>query len=108
MTIIHFNNIPTPLKEVENDDPNSLTKEGLIFYSTEEGKPHVDSRKKAHDFSPEKIYKLVNNTNKHFEMSEVGIPVLTEHQKNINNVVGFIESPVEAKVIDESYTKGNP
>lgn len=108
MTIIHFNTIPTPLKEVESENPNSLTKEGLIFYSTEDGKPHIDSRKKAHNFSPDKIYELVSNTNKHFDMSEIGIPVLTEHQKNINNVVGFIESPVEARVIDETYTKGNP
>jgi hypothetical protein len=108
MTIIHFNTIPTPLKEVENNDPNSLTKEGLIFYSTLENSPHVDSRKVKHDFSPDKIYQLVENTNKHFNMSEVGIPVLTEHKKDVNNVVGFIESPVEARVIDEDYTKGNP
>jgi len=108
MTIIHFNTIPTPLKEVENDDPNSLTKEGLIFYSTLENTPHIDSRKKSHNFPPDKIYQLVENTNKHFDMSEVGIPVLTEHKKDVGNVVGFIESPVEAKVIDESYTKGNP
>jgi hypothetical protein len=108
MTIIHFNTLPTPLKEVGNDDPNSLTKEGLIFYSTLENSPHVDSRKVKHDFSPDKIYQLVENTNKHFNMSEVGIPVLTEHKKDINNVVGFIESPVEARVIDEEYTKGNP
>lgn len=108
MTIIHFNTLPTPLKEVESDDPNSLTKEGLIFYSTLENSPHVDSRKVKHDFSPDKIYRLVENTNKHFNMSEVGIPVLTEHKKDINNVVGFIESPVEARVIDEEYTKGNP
>lgn len=108
MTIIHFNTVPTTLKEVENNDPNSLTKEGLIFYSTLENSPHVDSRKVKHDFSPDKIYKLVENTNKHFNMSEVGIPVLTEHKKDVNNVVGFIESPVEARVIDEEYTKGNP
>jgi len=108
MTIIHFNTIPTPLKEVENNDPNSLTKEGLIFYSTLENSPHVDSRKVSHDFSPDKIYQLVENTNKHFNTSEVGIPVLTEHKKDVNNVVGFIESPVEARVIDEVYTKGNP
>ena len=108
MTIIHFNTLPTPLKEVENNDPNSLTKEGLIFYSTLENSPHVDSRKVKHDFSPDKIYQLVENTNKHFDMSEVGIPVLTEHKKDVNNVVGFIESPVEARIIDEVYTKGNP
>ena len=108
MTIIHFNTLPTPLKEVENSDPNSLTKEGLIFYSTLENSPHIDSRKVSHDFSPDKIYKLVANTNKHFDMSEVGIPVLTEHKKDVNNVVGFIESPVEARIIDEVYTKGNP
>ena len=108
MTIIHFNTLPTPLKEVESDDPNSLTKEGLIFYSTLENSPHVDSRKVKHDFSPDKIYQLVENTNKHFDMSEVGIPVLTEHKKDVNNVVGFIESPVEARIIDEVYTKGNP
>ena len=108
MTIIHFNTLPTPLKEVGSDDPNSLTKEGLIFYSTLENSPHVDSRKVSHDFSPDKIYKLVANTNKHFDMSEVGIPVLTEHKKDVNNVVGFIESPVEARIIDEVYTKGNP
>lgn len=108
MTIIHFNTLPTPLKEVENNDPNSLTKEGLIFYSTLENSPHVDSRKVSHDFSPDKIYQLVENTNKHFDMSEVGIPVLTEHKKDVNNVVGFIESPVEARIIDEVYTKGNP
>lgn len=108
MTIIHFNTLPTPLKEVENNDPNSLTKEGLIFYSTLENSPHIDSRKVKHDFSPDKIYQLVENTNKHFDMSEVGIPVLTEHKKDVNNVVGFIESPVEARIIDEEYTKGNP
>lgn len=108
MTIIHFNTLPTPLKEVGNDDPNSLTKEGLIFYSTLKDSPHVDSRKVKHDFSPDKIYQLVENTNRHFDMSEVGIPVLTEHKKDVNNVVGFIESPVEARIIDEVYTKGNP
>jgi len=108
MTIIHFNTLPTPLQEVENSDPNSLTKEGLIFYSTLENSPHIDSRKVSHDFSPDKIYRLVANTNKHFDMSEVGIPVLTEHKKDVNNVVGFIESPVEARIIDEVYTKGNP
>ena len=108
MTIIHFNTLPTPLQEVENNDPNSLTKEGLIFYSTLENSPHVDSRKVSHDFSPDKIYRLVANTNKHFDISEVGIPVLTEHKKDVNNVVGFIESPVEARIIDEVYTKGNP
>lgn len=108
MTIIHFNTLPTPLKEVVSDDPNSLTKEGLIFYSTLENSPHVDSRKVSHDFSPDKIYKLVENTNRHFDISEVGIPVLTEHKKDVNSVVGFIESPVEARVIDEIYTKGNP
>ena len=108
MAIIHFNTFPTPLKEVENNDPNSLTKEGLIFYSTLENSPHVDSKKVKHDFSPDKIYQLVENTNKHFNISEVGIPVLTEHKKDVNSVVGFIESPVEARVIDEIYTKGNP
>lgn len=107
MTIIHFNTIPTPLREVSSDE-DKLIKEGLIFYSTLENTPHVDSRKVAHDFSPDKIYKLVENTNRHFDMSEVGIPVLTEHKKDVNNVVGFIESPVEARVIDEAYTKGNP
>jgi hypothetical protein len=108
VTIIHFNTIPTPLKEVESEDPNSLTKEGLIFYSTLENSPHIDSRKVKHEFSPDKIYELVQNTNKHFDMSEIGIPVLTEHKKDVNNVVGFIESPVEARIIDEVYTKGNP
>lgn len=109
MTIIHFNTIPSALKEVGNsEDPNEIIKEGLIFYSTEEGKPHVDSRKNKHSFSPEKIIELVENTNKHFNISDCGIPVLTEHKKDINNVVGFIESPMEARVIDETYTKGNP
>ena len=107
MTIIHFNTIPTPLKEVASDN-DKLIKEGLIFYSTLENSPHVDSRKVSHDFSPDKIYQLVENTNRHFDMSEVGIPVLTEHKKDVNNVVGFIESPVEARIIDEVYTKGNP
>lgn len=109
MTIIHFNTIPSALKEVGNSEyPNEIIKEGLIFYSTEEGKPHIDSRKNKHNFSPEKILELVENTNKHFNISDCGIPVLTEHKKDINNVVGFIESPMEARVIDETYTKGNP
>lgn len=107
MSIIHFNTIPTPLKEVASDN-DKLIKEGLIFYSTLENSPHVDSRKVKHNFPADKIYELVENTNKHFNMSEVGIPVLTEHKKDVNNVVGFIESPVEARVIDEVYTKGNP
>lgn len=107
MTIIHFNTIPNPLETI-SEDPDTLVKEGLIFYSTLENTPHVDSRKKSHNFPPDKIYELVNNTNKHFDMSEVGIPVLTEHKKDVGNVVGFIESPVEARVIDEGYTKGNP
>lgn len=106
--IIHFNTLPTPLKEVESDELDTLTKEGLIFYSTLKDSPHVDSRRVKHEFSPDKIYELVENTNRHFDTSEIGIPVLTEHKKDINNVVGFIESPVEARVIDEGYTKGNP
>lgn len=102
MTIIHFNALPL------KDTANETIKKGLIFYSTTDDSPHIDSRKVAHDFPPEKVIKLVENTNKHFETTEIGIPVLTEHQKNVNNVVGFIESPLEAKVITEEYTKGNP
>jgi len=102
MTTIHFNALPL------KDTANETIKKGLIFYSTTEESPHVDSRKVAHDFPPDKVIKLVENTNKHFETTELGIPVLTEHQKNVNNVVGFIESPLEAKVITEDYTKGNP
>jgi len=102
MTTIHFNALPL------KDTANETIKKGLIFYSTTDESPHVDSRKVAHDFPPDKVIKLVENTNKHFETTELGIPVLTEHQKNVNNVVGFIESPLEAKVITEDYTKGNP
>ena len=102
MTIIHFNALPL------KDTANETIKKGLIFYSTTDDSPHVDSRKVSHDFPPDKVIKLVENTNKHFETTEIGIPVLTEHQKNVNNVVGFIESPLEAKVITEEYTKGNP
>lgn len=102
MTTIHFNALPL------KDTANEAIKKGLIFYSTTDESPHVDSRKVAHSFPPDKVIKLVENTNKHFETTEIGIPVLTEHQKNVNNVVGFIESPLEAKVITEDYTKGNP
>lgn len=102
MTTIHFNALPL------KDTANEAIKKGLIFYSTTDESPHVDSRKVAHDFPPDKVIKLVENTNKHFETTELGIPVLTEHRKDVNNVVGFIESPLEAKVITEDYTKGNP
>lgn len=102
MTTIHFNALPL------KDTANEAIKKGLIFYSTTDESPHVDSRKVSHDFPPDKVIKLVENTNKHFETTELGIPVLTEHRKDVNNVVGFIESPLEAKVITEDYTKGNP
>ena len=102
MTTIHFNALPL------KDTANETIKKGLIFYSTTDESPHVDSRKVAHDFPPDRVIKLVENTNRHFETTELGIPVLTEHRKDVNNVVGFIESPLEAKVITEEYTKGNP
>lgn len=102
MTTIHFNALPL------KDTANEAIKKGLIFYSTTDESPHVDSRKVAHDFPPDRVIKLVENTNKHFETTELGIPVLTEHRKDVNNVVGFIESPLEAKIITEDYTKGNP
>lgn len=102
MTTIHFNALPL------KDTTNETIKKGLIFYSTTDESPHVDSRKVAHSFPPDRVIKLVENTNKHFETTELGIPVLTEHRKDVNNVVGFIESPLEAKVITEEYTKGNP
>ena len=102
MTTIHFNALPL------KDTANETIKKGLIFYSTTDESPHVDSRKVAHSFPPDRVIKLVENTNKHFETTELGIPVLTEHRKDVNNVVGFIESPLEAKVITEEYTKGNP
>lgn len=102
MTTIHFNALPL------KDTANETIKKGLIFYSTTDESPHVDSRKVVHSFPPDRVIKLVENTNKHFETTELGIPVLTEHRKDVNNIVGFIESPLEAKVITEEYTKGNP
>lgn len=77
-------------------EDNNLKKRALILV---EGK-HVDSKKRTHNFTAERIENIANNTNTLFNQG-ANIPLLADHNKTVNSALGNLESPVYIDVITE-------
>lgn len=95
------------ITEFKQSVPKELIKKGLIFYSTEKDKPHKDSKGRELFFTDSDIKKLVENTNNYLSYSS-GIPIFTEHNKDVNNQVGEIDEPLEVRQITEDDINSNP
>ena len=95
------------ITEFKQSVPKELIKKGLIFYSTEENKPHKDSKGREFFFTDRDIKRLVENTNNYLSYSS-GIPIFTEHNKDVNNQVGEIDEPLDVRQITEDDINSNP
>lgn len=93
--IAHFSSGSTFANFNENED-GSITKRALILCSGE----HTDSKGRKHYFDDDYIFTVAENTNLEFN-SGANIPVLKEHNKHVDSIVGSLESTVEARVITE-------
>lgn len=86
----------TPAEFNEEEDPRTLTKEALVMV---EGS-HIDSSKRPHDFSRDRILRIVKNTNDW--ISQGGrVPWQTDHDKKQSANIGDLEGILEARVITE-------
>lgn len=86
--------------ETVSESPNKVIKKGLVLI---EG-THVDSKKRTHIFSPARIREIVNNSNALF--AKTRIPVLMDHKKEQNSVIGDVESQFEYSTINEDNFPG--
>lgn len=78
-------------------DSNGLHKKALIAY---EGQ-HTDAKGRGHEFTSERIKKIVENTNAAFQ-SGSEIPIIVNHDKTDPlKIVGSVEAPFEARIIQE-------
>jgi len=93
------------LDETSNENEEGLIKSGLLFYeSGKEG--HKDSKGRRWDVSKELLKEIVDNTNKYLDKGNIG--VFTEHNKDVKNQVGILESYLEARPItDEDIIKNS-
>lgn len=80
----------------EEDDPHTLTKEALVMV---EGN-HIDSAKRSHNFSRDRILQIVKNTN-NFISQGGRVPWQTDHDKKQAANIGDLEGILEARVITE-------
>lgn len=73
-----------------------LTKRALILVEGE----HIDSKKRKHYFSKDRINDIAENTNTYFNQG-ANIPLLADHNKTVNAALGNLESPVYVEYITE-------
>jgi len=99
--IVHFSAAPLSLTSTVQDTPNKVTKKALVLY---EG-THIDSKKKKHIFSADRIEEITENSNALFR-SQGRIPLLKDHDKTQDSVIGDVESGFECAVIDDSNFPG--
>ena len=92
--ISYFNTGFTDSNYSIND--NILTKKALILVEGE----HVDSKKRKHNFTSDRIESIANNTNTLFNQG-ANIPLLADHDKTVRSALGNLESPVYVEVITE-------
>jgi hypothetical protein len=92
--ISYFNSGFTDSNYSMND--NVLTKKALILVEGE----HIDSKKRKHNFSSDRIESIANNTNTLFNQG-ANIPLLADHDKTVRSALGNLESPVYVEVITE-------
>lgn len=94
------------------NESKELIKEGLLFYSSNENNPLIDSNGISHNISSEDIKELANNTNKYLELTD--IYVYKDHVRDPEYALGLISGSgcFEAKEITEematTYTKLKP
>ena len=79
-----------------NQTGDRIVKEALVFV---EG-THTDSAKRTHEFSAERVKKIVKNTNK-FLAQGGRIPWQRDHLKTQDANLGDLEGPLELRVITE-------
>lgn len=79
---------------INNDE---LIKSGIIFYESDKGQSHKDSKGKTHYITKQVIEEIVANTNK--LLDEVDIPIVKEHKKEIDEQVGLISDKLEARTV---------
>jgi hypothetical protein len=80
--------------EGEGGIPEIITKQALVMV---EGK-HKDSHGKVHNFSRERIQRIVSNTNQYLE-SGGRVPWQQDHNKDQRSNIGDLEGSLELKVI---------
>jgi hypothetical protein len=97
--IVYFH---SPVKDFGADfstfeeTPQSLSKKGLLLV---EG-THVDNKKRKWEFPASRLEQIVKNTNAYFNAGN-RIPLLRDHVKTQESVVGDLEDLVEARIITD-------
>ena len=94
--ICHFNTGVTDTNFSLED--NVLKKRGLILVEGD----HTDSKKRGHTFTPERLERIVENTN-NFLSKGSRLPILLDHNKSQSHVVGDLNSELRL----EEITKEN-
>ena len=84
-------------RQNSSGDTAELTKQALVFV---EGN-HKDSKGRKHNFSAERLRKIVDVTNRRFEAGE-RIPLQTDHKKTQEFNLGDVESKFRTEIITEN------
>lgn len=106
MSIIFFNSYPSSLNvtvDEETGDETGIIRKALVFVAGD----HTDSKKRDHSFPEDRVFAIVENTNRLFETGG-SIPVLFDHDKKATSVVGALEAPLRTKVITEDDIRSLP
>jgi hypothetical protein len=88
MSFISFNQ--------KEDGVSTLARPALVFIEGE----HTDSQKRTHFFGPDRIKKIVENSNNFLRQGR-RIPFQLDHKKDQGNNIGDVESEFYTKVITE-------
>lgn len=95
--VTKFENTLSEFTTTINENENELIKSGIIFYESDKGQSHKDSKGKTHYITKQVIEEIVYNTNK--LLDEVDIPIVKEHNKVIDEQVGLISDKLEARTV---------
>lgn len=97
MKLCHFYNDSLSMTGdfMGTDNPNEIAKQALILV---EG-THVDSNKKTHRFSRDRVIRVAENTNAFIDDGG-RVPWQVDHSKRQNDNIGDIEGKLELKVIE--------
>jgi hypothetical protein len=89
-------------------EPKELVKEGLLFYSSTEQEPLIDSAGNSHIVKPEDIVALANNTNEYLKFTD--IYVFPDHDRDPAKAYGLITDSgcFEAKEINDELVQKHP
>jgi hypothetical protein len=82
---------------VQNPDNQKLIKNAIILVEGD----WTDNKQRKHVFSKQRLLEIANNTN-HLIEQGVRIPILQDHQKTQNSVIGDLEGYVEVRELTSS------